>query len=188
MAAILSFGFVFLHPFEDGNGRIHRFIIHYVLSKTKFTPENMLFPVSAVMLKNIRKYDEILESFSLPLLMVIDDYDLNDQAILTVLSDTKIHYQYIDYTVFAEYLFACIETTIESDFKEELNFIERYDKTKQAIQTIVDMPDLRIDRAIRCIVENKGTLGEKMKRTYFKELSQEEINAIERIVQLEMMR
>jgi len=51
MAAIISFGFVFLHPFEDGNGRIHRFLIHHVLSKYQFTPLGVIFPISAIMLK-----------------------------------------------------------------------------------------------------------------------------------------
>ena len=32
-ATVSSFAFVFIHPFEDGNGRIHRFLIHYMLSK-----------------------------------------------------------------------------------------------------------------------------------------------------------
>ncbi|MEW5818657.1 MAG: Fic family protein, partial [Cyanobacteriota bacterium] len=41
IAAILSFGFVFIHPFEDGNGRIHRFLIHYVLAKLNSTPEGV---------------------------------------------------------------------------------------------------------------------------------------------------
>jgi hypothetical protein len=31
-AAILAFGFVYIHPFEDGNGRIHRYLIHHVLA------------------------------------------------------------------------------------------------------------------------------------------------------------
>jgi Fic family protein len=30
-AASIAFGFVFIHPFEDGNGRIHRYIIHHLL-------------------------------------------------------------------------------------------------------------------------------------------------------------
>ena len=25
-AAVLAFGFVYVHPFEDGNGRIHRYL------------------------------------------------------------------------------------------------------------------------------------------------------------------
>ncbi|MDP3180015.1 MAG: Fic family protein, partial [Spirochaetaceae bacterium] len=28
LAAAIGFGFVFLHPFDDGNGRLHRFILH----------------------------------------------------------------------------------------------------------------------------------------------------------------
>lgn len=187
IAAVLSFAFVFIHPFEDANGRIHRFIIHYILSKTQFTPKNIIFPVSAVMLKNIRQYDAILEQFSKPLLRAIGNYELNDQGELTVLQETKIHYQYIDFTCYVEYLFACIETTIHDDFHEELAFIARYDRTKTAIQSLIDMPDLKIDRIIRCIAQNNGKLGSKMRMTYFSELSDEKILAIEKIVRQEML-
>ncbi len=187
IAAILSFGFVFLHPFEDGNGRIHRFIIHYILSKTNYTPDKIIFPVSAAILKNIQKYDEVLEAFSKPLLLAINDYELNDQGELTVASDTKIYYQYIDYTHYAEYLFSCIETTIQEDFLEELEFIVHYDKTKVAIQQIIDMPDLKIDRIIRCVAQNNGILGRKMRSTYFQELSDETVSAIEKAIQKGMM-
>lgn len=187
IAAILSFGFVFLHPFEDGNGRIHRFIVHYILSKTSYTPDNIIFPVSAVILKNIQKYDEALEAFSKPLLIAINDYKLNDQGELTVPGDTKLHYQYIDYTRYAEYLFACIETTIQEDFSDELDFIVHYDKTKAAIQQIIDMPDLKIDRIIRCVAQNNGILGREMRKTYFHELSDETVSAIEEAIQKGML-
>ncbi len=70
-AAIIAFGFVFIHPFDDGNGRIHRFIIHNILSLSNFSPEGLIFPVSAAMLGQMRKYDATLESFSTPLLSLI---------------------------------------------------------------------------------------------------------------------
>jgi len=50
----LRSGFVLIHPFEDGNGRIHRFLIHHVLARRGFTPQGLLFPVSAVMLHDRR--------------------------------------------------------------------------------------------------------------------------------------
>ena len=37
-AAKIAFGFVFIHPFVDGNGRIHRYLIHHILTKMKFSP------------------------------------------------------------------------------------------------------------------------------------------------------
>jgi Fic family protein len=43
-----AFGFVFIHPCEDGNGGIHRFLVHHMLGKRGLTPEGILFPVSAV--------------------------------------------------------------------------------------------------------------------------------------------
>ena len=63
-AAAIAYGFVFLHPFEDGNGRIHRFLIHNILARRGFTPESVMFPISAVMLKNPSDYDASLDAFS----------------------------------------------------------------------------------------------------------------------------
>ena len=49
-ATATAFGFVYIHPFEDGNGRVHRCLIHHVLAERQFTPPGMVFPVSSVML------------------------------------------------------------------------------------------------------------------------------------------
>ena len=52
-AAAISFGFVFMHPFEDGNDRIHRFLIHNILFLHQAIPQSLMFPISAAMLKKI---------------------------------------------------------------------------------------------------------------------------------------
>src|SRR5690606_26100033 len=70
-AAILAFGFVYIHPFEDGNGRIHRYLIHHVLAQRGFNPPGVVFPVSAVILDEIDRYREILESYSQRLLPLV---------------------------------------------------------------------------------------------------------------------
>ena len=97
-AAAIAYPFVFLHPFSDGNGRIHRFLIHYVLSKRHFGPDKVIFPVSAAMLQNSRKYDESLEAFSEPSLALIE-HELEQDGRLLVHSQTKDLYRYIDCTV-----------------------------------------------------------------------------------------
>ncbi|WP_311738764.1 Fic family protein [Bradyrhizobium sp. NC92] len=63
-AAVLAFGFVYIHPFEDGNGRIHRYLMHHVLARRGFNPAGIHFPVSAAILDKIGEYKEVLESYS----------------------------------------------------------------------------------------------------------------------------
>ena len=147
-AAAIAYGFVFLHPFEDGNGRIHRFLIHNILARQGFTPEGIMFPVSASMLKNPSEYDASLEAFSSPLMPLVE-YALDEEGRMTVKNDTGRWYAYIDMTAQAEALFRFIKRTIKTELVEELSFLANYDKTKKAIQKIVDMPDRKIDLFIR---------------------------------------
>lgn len=88
-AAAAAYGFVFLHPFEDGNGRIHRFLIHNILARQGFTPEGIMFPVSASMLKNPAEYDASLGAFSRPLMALVE-YGLDEDGRMTVQNDGRL--------------------------------------------------------------------------------------------------
>jgi len=177
-AAAISYGFVFIHPFEDGNGRIHRFLIHNILSLRGSIPKGLMFPVSAAMLKNQALYDHSLEAFS-NLLMRLVEYDLDDEGRMTVSGETGRVYRYIDMTCQSEALYDFIMLTIEHELVEELDFLAGYDKTKKAIQEIVDMPDRLIDLFIQVCLQNNGRLSAKKRESHFSFLSDDELARME---------
>lgn len=179
-SALTGFGFVFVHPFEDGNGRIHRFLIHHSLAKLGYTPQGIVFPVSAVMLRDPGKYDKTLNAFSGKMGPFVD-YRMDEEQCMTVLNETKHLYQYFDATAQAEYLFHCVSETIEKDLKEEIGFIEKYDRALDETKEIVDMPDKRASLLVRLIMQNKGRLG-KNKRELFSEVTDEELARIEKAI------
>jgi hypothetical protein len=181
-AAAVSYGFVFLHPFEDGNGRIHRFLIHNILARRGFVPEGLIFPVSAAMLKNVIDYDQSLESFSRPLMTLVE-YSLNDQGRMTVQNETADWYRFPDLTPQAEALFRFIELTIDNELVAELAFLANYDQTRKAIQEIVDMPDRKIDVFIQACLQNNGRLSARKRASHFDYLSNEEVKRMEMSVQ-----
>jgi hypothetical protein len=179
-AAVASFGFVFIHPFEDGNGRIHRFLVHQQLVSSRFTPSQLLFPVSAVMMRDRHRYDEVLEGFSQSVSPFID-YDLNQEGSLLVNNETAHLYSFWDATAFAEYLYDCVAETIRTDLKQEIGFLKIFDAAIRATMEVVDMPDRRASLLVRLILQNKGRLSQG-KRATFSELSDQEISAIEAAV------
>ncbi len=181
-AAAIAYGFVFLHPFEDGNGRIHRFLIHNILSLRGLVPRGLMFPVSAVMLKNPADYDASLEAFSRPLLQLIN-YRLDEMGQMTVENDTACWYQYMDMTTQSEALYEFVIQTIEKELVEELSFLANYDNTKKAIQDIIDMPDRLIDLFIQLCLQNNGCLSTKKRAAHFDFLTAEELSAMEQSVE-----
>lgn len=181
-AAAVAYGFVFLHPFEDGNGRIHRFLIHNILARRGFAPEGIMFPVSASMLKNPAEYDASLEAFSRPLMALVE-YSLDEDGHMTVHNDTATWYAYIDLTPQAEALYRFIEQTIDTALVEELSFLAKYDEAKKAIQEIVDMPDRQIDLFIRFCLQHNGRLSARKRTSHFDFLSDGEVVRMEQAIQ-----
>ena len=179
-AAAVAFPFVFVHPFDDGNGRIHRFLIHQALAQRGFGPPNALLPVSAAIERDVRGYDEVLESFSEPLRALID-WRLTDDGFLTINGETRDLYRFVDATPFAEYLHARVAESIRHDLHEELAFVSTFDRALTAMRDIVDMPDRRASLFARLTMQNNGTLSRR-KRSQFYELGDEEVAALEAAV------
>jgi hypothetical protein len=181
LAACASFGFVYIHPFEDGNGRIHRFIIHHALARLEYTAPGVIFPVSAAILRRRREYEQILDTISRYVRSKVQ-FTLDDQNQMTVTGDTIDLYRYPDLTPHAEFLYECIAETVEKDWPEELRFLLSFDAAFRAVQSVVDMPDTRIRLLVRLLMQNHGHLSAN-KRDLFALLTGDEIVEMETRIQ-----
>jgi hypothetical protein len=177
-AAATAFGFVYVHPFQDGNGRLHRCLIHHVLAERKFTPPGMVFPVSSVMLDRIDDYRATLQGHSGPLMPFIDwrptparNVEVPARPpISTVISIARKRRSF----------YACVRHTV-SDLPREIDYLRRHDEATRRIMDTVEMPDRVAENLIMFIRQNKGSLPRKRREGEFK-TAEDEVTLIEGIV------
>ena len=178
-ATVIAFGFVFIHPFEDGNGRIHRYLIHHVLAKKRFSQQGMIFPVSASILDHISDYRSVLESYSHPLLEFIRWEETEDHNV-RVLNETIDFYRFFDATKQAEFLYDCVKDTIENIIPNEVSYLVKYDEFKRFIDDEFEMPDKLVALLVRFLSQNSGELSQRASKKEFGVLTDGEVNAIEK--------
>lgn len=179
-AAILAFGFVYIHPFEDGNGRLHRYLIHHVLAQRGFSPSGVFFPVSAAILERTDDYRSALESYSKRLLPLVE-WEATEKMNVRVLNDTGDFYRYFDATPHVEFLYACVEKTVEIDLPQEANFLKRYDLFKTRVESLIEMPASLIDLLFHFLKQNDGQLSRRARGKEFSALKISEVEYIEKV-------
>ncbi|NOX18331.1 MAG: cell filamentation protein Fic, partial [Chlorobi bacterium] len=178
-AASVAFGFVFIHPFEDGNGRIHRYLIHHILAEKRFSQQGIIFPVSASILDRIADYRKTLKRFSYSILDFIEWKETEDHNI-NVINDTIDYYRYFDATNQAEFLYGCVKDTIERIIPEEISYLEKYDAFKNYIDNEFEMPDRMVSLLVRFLEQNEGEISKRAKEKEFSALTEKEVAEIER--------
>ena len=178
-AAALAFGFVYIHPFEDGNGRIHRWLIHHILCTAKYNPPGVIFPISSTIYQRVDEYKALLESYSRPLLEFIDWRPTQDGNV-EVLNNTADYYRYFDATLHAEFLYECVQQAVERDLPEEVAYLQAYDSFARRVLEVVDMPNRTVDLLHRFLRQNGGVLSKRARTKEFAPLTEEEAAAIER--------
>lgn len=179
-AAVLSFGFVYIHPMSDGNGRISRFLINDVLRRDKAIPAPFILPVSATITSSIvnrRGYDQVLELFSRPLMrkyaeawrfgaeQVAEDgvyYNLQFDAY----QDALPAWRYPDMTDHVEYLAEVVQTAIEQEMRKEANYLRNLRMARERIKMVIEGPDGDIDRILRSVRDNGGKVSNKLLKEF----------------------
>ena len=177
-AALVAFGFVFIHPFEDGNGRLHRYLLHHVLAETGFTPKGLVFPVSSVILERIEDYAATLEAYSEPRLSLVE-WRATDKGNVEVLNETMDLYRFFDSTPQAEFFYECVHETVTKILPDEVKYLRQYDKMKAFVDDCIDMPDRTVSLLINFLHQNNGKLSNRARSKEFSALTDEEVQMFE---------
>lgn len=179
-AAMVAFGFVFIHPFMDGNGRIHRYLIHHILARAGFTPRGIVLPVSAVILANLDRYVDCLEVFSKPLTARTRYDPTMPQSPAT--GNDAVYFRYFDATPQAEFLYWALERTVTEDLPREIDFLLGYDRARNVLDERFDWPRNTLGLFIRLVHQNDWKLSTTKRRSHFAWMTDEELEESERIV------
>ena len=173
-AACASFGFVFVHPFFDGNGRLHRFLLHHLLRLGRFTPPGAVVPVSAAMERDSARYAEVLKHYSAPRSAMLDYRLESDANFIDVKKQPLYLYAFFDATELCEFTFACLERAIDQDLADELAYLRAYDTAYKTLTRWLDAPQPELEKLIRYIAQNNGRLS-KNKRGQFPLIGDDDI-------------
>lgn len=181
-AAAVAFGFVFVHPFEDGNGRIHRWLVHHMLGRRGFNPPGVVFPVSAVFLERIARYREVLEHYSRPRLALIR-WETTPSLNVRVVNETRDLFRFFDATRQAEFLADSVVKTIRVTLPREIGYLGRYDQAKRRIEAFLELPDATFDLMMGFLRQNGGRFSSRARAREFAQLTDEEAASVESIYQ-----
>ncbi|MFZ2235931.1 MAG: Fic family protein [Dokdonella sp.] len=175
-AAVLSFGFVYVHPMADGNGRISRFLINDTLRRDGAIPDPYVLPVSVTIVEsrqNLRHYDRVLELYSRPFMTTYaGNWRFGDEVLAADgirhnfefdrYNEALPAWRYPDLTAHVEYLADVIAQTIQVGMPKEARYLRDFHETRVRVKNVLEGPDPEIDRIIRSVQDNEGKLSNKL--------------------------
>eukprot|EP01133_Synstelium_polycarpum_P020967 gene20967-25175_t len=179
-ASIASFGFVYIHPMSDGNGRISRFLVNDVLRRDGAVPAPFILPISATITNKTQQragYDRALETLSRPLIsMYQENYHFGDEYTCPDGVRSNFHFdayddalptwRYPDLTHQSEYLGDVIRLTIEVEMSKEASYLRDIERARDGVKDHLEGPNSDIDQIIRSVRDNGWKVSNKLIKTF----------------------
>lgn len=182
-AGLVSFAFVFLHPFMDGNGRLSRFLIHHCLGQSGALPAGFLLPVSMAMKKHEEHYWQALTAFSRPareLCQVLWAGD--DQYSYTWQSGEDVWFRYMDITEGVAFTLAMAQASLEIHLRQEVEFLGLFDDVARYINNRHDLRGTDLATLIVTTYQNGGKLSNNRRKRFSERVQAPVLDAIEAAV------
>lgn len=164
--ACAAFGFVYNHPFMDGNGRLHRFMIHQILAQSEILPEGVPIPVSAVIMKHIPEYLGVLEGFSRPT-TALWDYRRGELEPFITRSPGSRPYRFWDASRETAFLGKMLAEAVQNEIPKELGYLQGYDAAFAQLDAELDIPHKDLAILIRATQQNGGAISNNVRKRYY---------------------
>lgn len=182
--AVVSFGFVFLHPFMDGNGRLSRFLIHQGLCRAGALEDGLLLPISAAMKREEQRYLQVLQSFSKPAREFWSIRSLvGDGVSLQFKGDPSI-YRYWDATECVVFTLEMAKRALEVELRKEVGFIQAYDSVAKAVDARFDVRGSDLSLLVRMCLDNRGKVSPHRRKQFRYKVEDHVFDYIEEQAQL----
>ena len=179
LASIVSFGFVFVHPFMDGNGRLSRFLFHQVLCQRGALQNGLVLPVSIVLRQNESEYLGVLQAFSEQARQYWDVTYIDENQFQFEFKGHEALYRYWDGTHCAEFMARATKQAIEQHLKEETVFLTRYDEIYRRIDQSFDIPNTDLSRLVMFCLDQNGRISNHRRKQYQYKVPEEIFDALE---------
>ena len=183
LASIVSFGFVFVHPFMDGNGRLSRFLFHQVLCQRGALQNGLVLPVSIVLRLNESEYLGVLQAFSEQARQYWDVTYIDENQFQFEFKGHEALYRYWDGTHCAEFMARATKQAIEQHLKEETVFLTRYDEIYRSIDRVFDIPNTDLSRLVMFCLDQNGRISNHRRKQYRYRVPEDIFDALEQAYQ-----
>lgn len=166
LASIASFAFVFIHPFMDGNGRLSRFLFHYVLCQLGALSNGLVLPVSTVLRQSEDRYLQVLQNFSSQAREFWQVRFIDEAQYTFDFTGNEAIYRYWDATECVAFMARTAASAIEHHLKEETIYLERYDQIYRSIDEEYDIPGSELSRLVMFCMDQGGTISKNRRKQY----------------------
>lgn len=182
-ASVISFAFVLIHPFMDGNGRLSRFLFHHALCQSGRLEKGLILPVSVAMKRNEAEYLRTLQSFSKPARERWAIRWADEGEYLLQFKGTPALYRFWDATACVEFGFRMAAQALEIELREETEYLVRFDRVARAVDERFDLRGSDLATLVNSALASGGVVSKHRRKQFGGRVPSDAFDFIEAKVQ-----